>query len=145
MRQRPSESGDWGRGCSRVWALFEDGGGGGAEEIDVGAIDLGKPLTRSAVIEIKVAKVREPLASAVKIVQNGKRMVLDANGSYIENESAGERMEVRVMDDTFVVNVQFETGDVGCGEPPWCPHRRAQSVRSQHNGDSEPRQESHSI
>lgn len=40
-------------------------------------------------------------------------MVLDAEGSCAGNTSAGERMEVRALDGTFVVDVQFETGDVG--------------------------------
>lgn len=51
--------------------------------VETGAIDLRKPLTRSAAIEFNIARVRKPLASAAKMAQNGNRVVLDMDGSYV--------------------------------------------------------------
>ena len=64
-------------------------------------------------IEFNVADVRKPLASAVKMVRAGNRIVFDDEGSYMEGESTGESMRVDVKDETFVFNVTFEKGEEG--------------------------------
>ena len=70
-------------------------------------------MTRTSAIEFHVADVRKPLASAVKMVNAGNRIVLDKQGSYVENVDTGERMEVKVQDETFVFDVQYGNGEVG--------------------------------
>lgn len=58
-----------------------------------------------------------PAASepAAKIVEHGSRVALDLEGSYVENKSKGERMEVQVKDWASVRcrRIHFETGDGG--------------------------------
>jgi hypothetical protein len=83
------------------------------EEFEVFAVDPALPLTRLSSIEFNVADVRKPLASAAKMVKNGNRVVLDQAGSYIMNKATGECMEVKVKDETFVFDVQFESGEQG--------------------------------
>ena len=80
-------------------------------------------------IEFNVADVRKPLASAVKMVRAGNRIVFDDEGSYVESKSTGERMRVDVKDETFVFNVTFENGeegtitlDSGAGVNVWPKH-----------------------
>ncbi len=55
----------------------------------------------------------QPLASAVKIFRFGSRVVLDEEGSFIMNQVTGECMEIRVKDETFVFDVQYENGEQG--------------------------------
>ena len=57
-------------------------------------------------------RVRKPLASAARIVKSGNRVVLDQDGSFIENKGTGERMEVRVKDGTFVFEVELTNGEL---------------------------------
>jgi hypothetical protein len=104
------------------------------EEFEVFAVDPALPLTRLSSIEFNVADVRKPLASAAKMVKNGNRVVLDQAGSYIMNKMTGECMEVKVKDETFVFDVQFENGeqgtitlDSGAGVHVW-PKGRLQDV-----------------
>ena len=80
-------------------------------------------------IEFNVADVRKPLASAVKMVRAGNRIIFDDEGSYGESKSTGERMRVDVKDGTFVFNVTFENGeegtitlDSGAGVNVWPKH-----------------------
>ena len=82
-------------------------------EVEVSAVDLSKPLTRLGAIEFNVGDVRKPLASAAKMVKCGNVVVLDQDGSYIMNKATGECMEVKVKDETFVFEVQFENGEKG--------------------------------
>jgi hypothetical protein len=84
-----------------------------AEPDEVLAVDLAMPLTRLSSIEFNVADVRKPLASAAKMVRSGNRVVLDSEGSYIQNKSTGESLEVKIKDETFVFEVQFENGEQG--------------------------------
>ena len=83
------------------------------EEAELMAVDPAKPLTRLSTIEFNVADVRKPLASAAKMVQQGNRVVLDSDGSYIQNKSTGECMQVKLKDETFVFDVQYENGEAG--------------------------------
>ena len=80
---------------------------------DIMGVDRALPLTRTSAIEFNVADVRKPLASAVKMVRKGNRVVLDEDGSYIQNKNTGECMEVKIKDETFVFEVQFENGEQG--------------------------------
>ena len=64
-------------------------------------------------IEFNVADVRKPLASVVKTVRAGNRIVFDDAGSHVESTSAGERMRVHVKDETFVFDVTFKNGEEG--------------------------------
>ena len=68
-------------------------------------------MTRTSAIELNVAEVWKPLASAARMVKSGNRVVLDQDGSFIENKSTGERMEVRVKDETFVFDVKLTNGE----------------------------------
>ena len=76
--------------------------------------DMNRKMTRTSAIDFNVAEVRKPLASAARMVKNGNWAVLDQDGSLTENTSAGERMEVRVKDETFVFDVELanEESDV---------------------------------
>ena len=85
-----------------------------------------RKMTRTSAIEFNVAEVRKPLASAARMVKSGNRVVLDQDGSFIENKSTGERMEVRVKDETFVFDVELTNGesevitlDSGAGVHVW--------------------------
>ena len=68
--------------------------------------------TRESAIEFNVAEVRKPLASAVRMVMAGNRVVLDSEDSYIENRKTGERMKLKVKDGTYVFDVQYKDGEV---------------------------------
>ena len=83
------------------------------EEVDILAVDPALPLTRLSSIEFKVADVKKPLASAAKMVKSGNGVVLDSQGSFIMNKVTGECMEVRIKDETFVFDVQYENGELG--------------------------------
>ena len=83
------------------------------EEVMIMAVDAGKTKTRTSAIEFNVAEVKKPLVSAVKMVRNDNRVILDADGSYIENKSTGERMAVRMQDETFVFDVEYDDGEKG--------------------------------
>jgi len=82
------------------------------DEVEVMAVDPAKPMTRMSAIEFHVADVKKPLASAARMVKAGNRIVLDDQGSYILNKATGETMEVMTRKDTFVFDVQFESGEV---------------------------------
>ena len=56
--------------------------------------------TQKGAIELNVADVRTPLASAVKMVRAGNRIDFDEDGSYVESKSTGERIRVEVKDET---------------------------------------------
>ena len=66
--------------------------------------------TRESAIEFNIAEVRKPLASAVRMVMAGNRVVLDSDDSYIENRKTGERMKLKVKDGTYVFGVQYKDG-----------------------------------
>ena len=87
--------------------------------------------TRESAIEFNVAEVRKPLASAVRMVMAGNRVVLDSEDSYIENRKTGERMKLKVKDGTYVFDVQYKDGEVdeftldsGAGVNVWPRGRR---------------------
>ena len=80
---------------------------------EIMAVDFAEPLTRMSAIEFHVADVSKPLASAVRMVKAGNRVVLDGDGSYILNKATGETMKVTTKNDTFVFDVQYESGEMG--------------------------------
>ena len=87
--------------------------------------------TRMSALEFHVADVRKPLASAVKIVRAANKVVLDSEGSYIEDKETGERMKVRIQDETFVFDVEYDDGlegtitlDSGAGASVWPARER---------------------
>ena len=113
------------RGSTRTWrclrphdakeARSEMGLKANAESwtVPVMAVAGGRTMTRRSAIEFHVADVRRPLASAAKMIQAGNRIVLDSSGSFVENVATGEKMEVKVKDETFVFEVVYDNGDRG--------------------------------
>ena len=47
------------------------------------------------------------------MVKHGNRVILDDEGSFIQNKRTGECMDVRIEGETFVFDVQFENGEQG--------------------------------
>ena len=90
-------------------------------------------MTRTSAIEFNVAEVRKPLASAARMVKSGNRVVLDQDGSFIENKSTGERMEVRVKDETFVFDVELTNGE-SRGDHPGLRNGRARMATGSMRG-----------
>jgi hypothetical protein len=97
-------------------------GGGGGEMCDdascvkvgINAVSTSPPgLGRTAAMRFHVAPVQRPLASAVKVVQAGNRIMMSSEGSYIENVRTGEKMPLRVERGTFVFDVTFSGGQDG--------------------------------
>lgn len=83
-------------------------------------------MTRASAMRFNEADVRKPLASAVSVAKAGNRIVVDGDGGYIENKATGDRMKVRVEQNTFVYDVQLEDGalvtvtfDSGAGCHVW--------------------------
>lgn len=73
--------------------------------------------TRSSGIMFHVADVAKPLASAVKVVEAGNRVVMDPvpGQSYVENIATGERMLLKKDKGTYVFEVQYlDDGKTGC-------------------------------
>ena len=81
------------------------------DEIPVMAVEHVDSMRESA-IEFNVAEVRKSLASAVRMVMAGDRVVLDSDDSYIENRKIRERMKLKVKDGTYVFDVQCKDGEV---------------------------------
>ena len=72
------------------------------------------------------ADVKKPLASAVEIAKAGNRVVLEADGGYIENTQTGEQMKVDVAQNVYMYQVQMVDGgmisvtvDSGAGCNVW--------------------------
>jgi hypothetical protein len=72
------------------------------------------------------ADARKPLASAVNVTRAGNRIVMEDGGGFIENVQSGEKMKIRVENNTFVYDVQLEDGtmvvvtlDSGAGCNVW--------------------------
>jgi hypothetical protein len=110
------------------------GESGEEHNAEICAVEIAHTLTRESGLDFNVADVKKPLASAVRVVRAGNRVVMDEEGSYIENKQTGERMEVRVESDTFVFDVEFQNGeqgtitlDSGAGCNVW-PHGKLREV-----------------
>ena len=83
------------------------------EVVGISVVTAAQKLTRPSAIEFNVADVRKTLASAVKMVKAKNRVILDKEGSYIQNKDTGDCMEVRIEEETFVFDVEFENGEFG--------------------------------
>jgi hypothetical protein len=97
-----------------------------AVECPIGAVEAGG---RRASMRFHVASVQRPLASAVRVVQAGNRVIMSQKGAYIENETSGERMPLRIERGTFVFDVEYGDGspgtitlDSGAGVNVWPEH-----------------------
>ena len=87
-----------GKGCSKF------------AEVEVNAVGA---VPQKAAMKFNVAKVQRPLASAVKVVEAGNKIVMSKSGAYIEHEGTGARMPLRVERGTFVFDVEYEGGKDG--------------------------------
>ena len=59
-------------------------------------------------MEFHVTNSTKPLASAAAVVKAGNRVVLDPEGSYIENRKTGERIRLKESKGTYVFEVVQE-------------------------------------
>ena len=82
------------------------------EDVEIQAVEPGRRLTRESFMRFHEADCRKPLASAVKVAKAGNRVVLEDDGGYIENKSTGEKMSLRIENETYVYDVQLEDGSV---------------------------------
>ena len=53
------------------------------------------------------------MVSAVKVVEAGNRIIMDSEGSYVENKKTGERMQLRSKKGVFVLDVKYQDGETG--------------------------------
>ena len=56
-------------------------------------------------VNVQIADVKSNLAAGMKIVEADNRIVLDANGSYIENKKTGDRIQIRHENGCFVFDM----------------------------------------
>ena len=84
------------------------------EPVCIAAVDRAK-ATRESGLTFNVADVSRPLASAVKVVEAGNRIVMDPNPEdcYIANKATGEKMRIRQEKGTFVFDVLHTEVDEG--------------------------------
>ena len=82
-------------------------------EIDNDEVMADKTLTRSSTMAFNVAGVCKPLVSAVKVAEAGNRIIMDSEGSYVENKKTSERMQLRSKKGVFVFDVKYQNGDTG--------------------------------
>jgi hypothetical protein len=82
------------------------------DKVEINAVNTSE-TTRRACMKFHVAKVQRPLASAVKVVEAGNRIVMGKGEAYIENEVTKDRMPLRIERGTFVFDVQFMGGQEG--------------------------------
>ena len=93
---------------NRYQALMAEDG----EEVEVHAVEA-RSWTRTSGLIFNVADVRKPLAAAAKVVEAGNRVVLDPEGSYVENIKTKEKMKLRKEKGVYVIDVKYENGDEG--------------------------------
>ena len=60
-------------------------------------------------ITAQVCKVHRPLMSVKKICKNGQKVVFDDEGSYVENKTTGERIQVLEQEGEYVLDVWVNT------------------------------------
>ena len=131
FRGRCNNCGGWGhfaRECpSKGHGKGGKGDAGGKTGVWVKKVDVvGEKLTRLSAMTFNEADVKKPLASAVEIAKAGNRIVLQADGGYIENAKTGEKMKVDVDKNVYVYQVQMDDGemiavtlDSGAGSNVW--------------------------
>ena len=96
-------------------------------EVEISVVDVAvKKITRQSAMNFNEADVKKPLASAVDVAKAGNRIVMEADGGYIENVDTGDRMKLRVEKNVFVYDIQMEDGsavavtlDSGAGCNVW--------------------------
>ena len=69
--------------------------------------------TGTASIRFNVADVQRPLAAASKVAQKGNRVVMEADGGFIQNIATGEKINLRVDRGVNVFDVKFDDGTSG--------------------------------
>ena len=79
------------------------------EEVGVWSVESERPKS----ILFNVANVAKPLAAAGKVVEAGNKIVLDEEGSYVENKKTGERMKLRKDRGVYVLDVTYDNGSSG--------------------------------
>jgi hypothetical protein len=96
--------------------------------VDVQAVGASRMGQRAA-MKFHVAKVQRPLASAVKVVEAGNRVIMEKGRAYIENVETGSIMPLRVERGTYVFDVMYSNGgegtitlDSGAGVNVWPEH-----------------------
>ena len=82
-------------------------------EVGIEEAVANRMLTRPSTMTFNVAGVCKPLVSAVRVVEAGNRIVMDSNGSYVENKRTGEKMQLRSKKGVFVFDVKYQDGDTG--------------------------------
>ena len=55
--------------------------------------------------DVYIADVRSNLAAGMRIVYAGNRIVLDEEGSYIENKASGDRISIRHENGCFMFDL----------------------------------------
>ena len=95
-------------------------------EVEVNSVGT---ANKKAAMKFHVAKVQRPLASAVKVVEAGNKIVMTKSAAYIENEVTGDCIPLRVERGTFVFDVEYKGGkdgtitlDSGAGVNVWPEH-----------------------
>ena len=82
------------------------------ENIEIMQVEPGERVTRESFMRFHEADCKKPLASAVKVAKAGNRVIMDENGGIIENKQTGEKMSMRIENETYVYDVQLEDGSV---------------------------------
>ena len=102
-------------GCGGCWAKRRGGRRRGGE-VEINAVEEGGggTWTRLSGMMFNVADVRKPLAAAAKVVAAGNRVVLAPEGSFVENLKTGEKLLLREERGVYVMDVEYESGAVGC-------------------------------
>ena len=59
-------------------------------------------------IEAQVAAVKSPLGSVMHMIKSGIRLVFDNNGSYMQNKSTGQILEIHERDGGFEMDLWVE-------------------------------------
>ena len=72
---------------------------------DICAVESAEKLTQESGLEPNVADVKKPLASAVRVVQAGNRVVMDEEGSYIENVWTQDKIWLREDNGVYVLDM----------------------------------------
>ena len=67
----------------------------------------------------QVSEVTKPLAAVREIIKGGNRVVMDEEGSYIENKKNGKRIPVKRDNDMFVVTMTVPKGEMRAMERPY--------------------------
>ena len=98
----------------------------------------GRAMTREARMDFNEADVRAPLASAMRVARAGNGIWLDGDGGFIQNMKTREKMEVRIENGVYVIDVELDDGtvdvvtlDSGAGCSVWPKGRHAGTAKMQ--------------